>query len=274
MDCYQDPFFCVPRSTHATSQGDVELPIFYYDSTAVLAFFRCDRQKAAALLPAARFRPTLNWGSSAIVGLALFEYRSTSIGAYNEVGLAIPALWQKGPAPRCPVAELFRSVYTRRVGFHIVDLPVTTERAHAAGRELWGYPKFVTQIDFALQKKQLHCRIHDPVDHSAIMTLAGKLGAGVPSPALDLVNFDRIDEQDLRTIIQTRGGGHLRLRGDVHLRIGASSHPMAGHLHTLGLDETQPLAVWVSTRFQSRLNQGAPLVADDRGRIWNLSKQG
>lgn len=25
---------------------------------------------------------------------------------------------------------------------------------HAAGRELWGYPKFITPIDFALQKKQ------------------------------------------------------------------------------------------------------------------------
>jgi hypothetical protein len=263
MDLYKDPFFCVPRSTHGTSQGDVELPIFYYDSTAVLAFFRCDRQKAAALLPAERFRPTLAWGRRAIVGLALFEYRATSIGTYNEVGLAIPALWQRGAVPRCPVAELFRSVYTRQVGFHIVDLPVTTERAHAAGRELWGYPKFVTAIDFTLQKNQVRCRVHDPANSSAIMTLEGKLGVGIPSPALDLVNFDRLGEQDLRTIIQTRGRGHLRRRGTVHLRIGASSHPMAGHLHALGLDHAQPLAMWVSTRFQSRLNQGAPLVSKD-----------
>jgi hypothetical protein len=36
---------------------------------------------------------------------------------------------------------------------------------------------------------------------------------------------------------------------------------MAGHLHALGLDQAQPLAIWVSTRFQSRLNQGAPLVS-------------
>lgn len=265
MDFYQDPYFCVPRSTHATSQGDVELPILYYDSTAVLAFFRCDRQKAAALLPSDRFSPTLTWGTSAVVGLALFEYRSTSIGSYNEVGLAIPALWKKGPVPRSPVAELFRSVYTRQVGFHIVDLPVTTERAHAAGRELWGYPKFVTLIDFSLHKKQLHCRVHDPANHGAIMTLAGKLGVGVPSPALDLVNFDHIGGQNLRTIIQTRGRGHLRWRGDVHLRVGASSHPMADNLHALGIDQAQPLVMWVSTRFQSRLNPGAPMASIDNG---------
>jgi len=265
MNFYQDPFFCVPRSTHATSQGDVELPILYYDSTAVLAFFKCDRQEAATLLPATRFRPTLTWGDSAIVGLALFEYRSTSVGTYNEVGLAIPTLWKRGPVPRCPIAELFRSVYTRRVGFHIVDLPVTTEQAHAAGRELWGYPKFVTDIDFALQKKLLHCRVHDPAKHGTIMTLTGKLGLGVPSPALDLVNFDRLGDRDLRTIIQTRGGGHLRWRNNVRLRIGTSRHPMADHLHQLGLDRAQPLVLWVSSRFQSRLNQGAPLHQKTRG---------
>ena len=263
MDLYKDPFFCVPRSTHATSQGDVELPIFYDDSTAVLAFFKCDRDRAAALLPAERFLPTLTWYSSALVGLALFEYRSTSIGPYNEVGLAIPALWKKGPVPRCPATDLFRSVYTRQVGFHIVDLPVTTAVAHAAGRELWGYPKFVTPIDFALQKKQLLCRVHDPSKLGNIMTLKGKLGVGVPCPALDLVNFDRLGGRDLRTIIQTRGGGHLRRRGTVRLRIGAASHSMADHLHALGLDHAQPLAIWVGTRFQSRLNQGAPLVSKD-----------
>lgn len=267
MNFYQDPFFCVPRSTHATSQGDVDLPILYYDSTAVLAFFKCDRQKAGALLPTARFRPTLTWGTRAIVGLALFEYRSTSIGTYNEVGLAIPALWKQGPVPRCPATELFRSVYTRQVGFHIVDLPVTTARAHAAGRELWGYPKFVTPIDFTLQKKQLHCRVHDPANRGAIMTLEGTLGVGAPSPALDLVNFDRLGERDLRTIIQTRGRGHLRGRGTVRLRIGVSSHPMADHLHMLGLDHAQPLVMWVSTRFQSRLNQGAPLALKDHGQF-------
>jgi len=267
MNFYHDPFFCVPRSTHATSQGDVELPIFYYDSTALLAFFKCDRQKVAALLPTARFRPTLTWGACAIVGLALFEYRSTSIGTYNEVGLAIPALWKKGPVPRWPAAELFRSVYTRQVGFHIVDLPVTTARAHAAGREVWGYPKFITPIDFELQNKHLHCRVLDPANRGAIMTLEGTLGVGVPSPALDLVNFDRIGNQDLRTIIQTRGKGHLRRRGTVRLRIGASSQPMADHLHMLGLDHAQPIVMWVSTRFQSRLNQGALMVSKDNGRL-------
>jgi hypothetical protein len=42
---------------------------------------------------------------------------------------------------------------------------------------------------------------------------------------------------------------------------------MADHLHALGLDHAQPLAMWVSTRFQSRLNQGAPLVSQGRDNL-------
>ena len=262
MNFYRDPFFCVPRSTHTTRQGKVKLPILYYDSTAVLIFFGCDKQRVHDLLPTGRFRPTLTFGRRAVVGLALFEYRTTSIGAYNEVGLAIPVVWQKEPAPICPVWEIFRSVYTRRVGFHIVDLPVTTEAACAAGRELWGYPKFVTRIDFSLQNRVLDSKVHAPDNHTSIMTISGKAGWGVPSPALDLVNYDRLGDQDLRTIIQTRGGGYLRRPGTLRLRIGDASHPMADHLNRLALDRSRPLCLWIGTRFQSRLNQGAPLISE------------
>ena len=260
MNLYRDPFFCVPHSVHPTSQGDVALPILYFDSTAVLAFFQCARKSVETILPNERILPALTWVSRAIVGLAFFEYRTTSIGTYNEVGLAVPVLWQKGPVPPCSAIDLLRSAYTRRVGFHIVDLPVTTEKAYAAGRELWGYPKFVTPIDFSLQKKQLHSCVHDPGQNDTLLTFAGKLGFGLPSPALDLVTFECGGDQDRRTIIQTRGGGRLHGPGNVRLELGASPHPMAARLRQLALDGAHPLAIWVSTRFQSRLNAGAPLM--------------
>jgi hypothetical protein len=259
MNLYQDPFFCVPRTSHATRQDNVDLPVLYQDSTAVFAFFGCDRDSVSALLPPGRLAPALTWRSRAIVGLALFEYRTTSIGRYNEVGLAVPVAWKKGPVPACPAIDLLRNAYVRRVGYYIVDLPVTTETACSAGRELWGYPKFVTPIEFALHKKQLHCRLHDPGKKEAIMTLAGKPGPGLPCPALDLVTFECVGDQDRRTIIHTRGGGRVHGPGSVRLHLGASAHPMAKRLRRLALDGARPLAIWVCTRFQSRLNAGAPL---------------
>ena len=261
MNDYHDPFFCVPRTPHATRRGYVDLPILYQDSTAVLAFFACDQEKASALLPPGRLSPAFTWKSRTLVGLALFEYRVTSIGQYNEVGLAIPAIWKRGPVPACPVADLLRSAYTRRVGYYIVDLPVTTENAWTAGRELWGYPKFIAPIDFGLQRKRLRCRVHDPDQRDDIMTIEGRLGVGLPSPALDLVTFECVGDQDRRTVIQTRGVGRFYKAGGVLLRLGTSSHPMATRLRSLALDGARPLAMWVSTRFQSRLNASAPLVS-------------
>lgn len=67
-----------------------------------------------------------------------------------------------------------------------------------------------------------------------------------------MVPFKCRGDQDQRTIVQTRGG--------VHLQLGGSGHPMAKRLHRLALGGARPLAVWISTRFQSRLNAGAPIV--------------
>jgi hypothetical protein len=240
------------------------LPILYHDSTAVLVFFMCDRQKAVSLLPDDRFRLALPRGAKTIVGLALFEYRVTSIGGYNEVGLALPVLWGEGPLPRFPAIDLLRNAHTRRVGYYVIDLPVTTAKADAAGRELWGYPKFVTRIDVGLEKKQLHCRVHDPANDTAIMILAGMMGTSIPAPALDLVTYSQIDAGDLRTTIQTKGRGRLHAPGQLRLQVGKSNHRMARHLRTLRLDTVKPLMVLVNTRFQSRLNQGVLLAPNDK----------
>ena len=37
MNDQADPFFQVPRTTHATTQGPIELPILYYDVSALMA---------------------------------------------------------------------------------------------------------------------------------------------------------------------------------------------------------------------------------------------
>jgi len=265
VNFYHDPFFCAPRTPYATQQGNVDLPILYFDSTAVLAFFGCDRDRARTLLPPGRLEPAFAWRSKTIVGLALFEYRSTTIGPYNEVGLAIPVVWKRGPMPVCPAADLLRSVYTRRVGYYIVDLPVTTESACSAGREIWGYPKFITRIDFRLRNKRLQCRVHSPENKDVIMAIEGPLGFGLPSPSLDLVTFECLGDEDRRTIIQTRGNGGFYKAGHIRVRLGASLHPMAARLRSLALDGARPLAMWIGTRFQSRLNVGAPLVSGPLG---------
>jgi hypothetical protein len=47
------------------------------------------------------------------------------------------------------------------------DLAVTTEAANRAGREIWGYNKFVAGIDVKCDVKKFSASLHDP--HNALI---------------------------------------------------------------------------------------------------------
>ena len=77
--------------------------------------------------------------------LYCIEYRKTDIGSYNEVGLTVLAM-----APGDPIAANY-----------VVNLPVTTAVANRAGREIWGYNKFVAAIDVKSEGKTFSTVLRD-----------------------------------------------------------------------------------------------------------------
>lgn len=252
------PFFQVPQHNRKTPEGAVALPIFYYDTTSVLAFFRARADAVQALLPEG-LRLAVRWGDSTLVGLALYAYRDTSVGAYNEVGVAVPVYCEPGGPPLSKWQDLFRRSDERSIGFYIIDLPVTTALANAAGRALWNFPKFVTPIELSLDTRQLHCEVADPEAGAPIMRIEGNTRRLLPLPSMDLVLYSQQKGQWLRTLVNTRGGQFLHGTGKVKLTVGGSAHPMAERLRQMGLDGARPLALLSTDTFQSRLNEGALL---------------
>ncbi len=250
-------FFRVHRTVHRTSAGLVDLPILYEDASNVLALFEADLRGATALLESTGLEPGIVQGNRALVGLSFYEYRRTTVGAYNEVGTAILARrpGERGLLPG--LAELLVEPRRRHVGAWVVDLPVTTEAADAAGRELWGYPKFVTPIDFALVGRSFRSVVHDPGGGPPICEIAGSMGPGVPVPALSVLTFSRLGDALVRTPIDVRAPTRAHARGDVTLHVGSSSHRMAAHLRTLGVDGARPKALLVTARLQALLHAGS-----------------
>lgn len=251
-----DRFFQVPRTVHGTSAGLVDLPILYYDASNVVALFDADRSGAEALLAGTGLVPAMVHGDRAVVGLSFYEYRRTTVGVYNEVGTAIFAarhgerVWLRG------LLDLYRAPARRSVGAYVVDLPVTTEAANAAGRELWGYPKFVTRIDFRLERDRFDSTVFDP-GGGEICSLAGAMGLGVPVPPVSLVTYTQLSGELVRTHIDVRAPTRAHGGSGLSLRVGSSEHRMAKNLHTLGLDGATPRAVLTTTRFQSKLWAGS-----------------
>ena len=259
MSNYSDPFFQVPQTTHTTTQGPIDLPILYFDVSMLLAFFVTNRDAVEAKLSGTGLRPALTIGGRALVGIAHYEYRQTGVGSYNEVGLAVPVLPEGAPAPRNPIEALYGSVDERHLGFHVLDLPVTTPLANAAGRELWGYPKFVAPIPFRLDRKSFESSVTDPDGGGDIFALSGRLLPSLPAPPMSLVLYSHHQGNLLRTTVKVRGRMNLRPGRSLRLHVGESTHRMARNLRDLGLDGARAALVLDTHRFQSRLNAGVPI---------------
>jgi hypothetical protein len=257
MGIYEsDGFFDVTVNTHETSQGPVQLPILYFDTSNVMAFFLGRATAVKSLLQGTGLKPALTLGRLAVVGLSFYEYRKTTVGEYNEVGLAIPVLPEGTAAPLAGLTDLYRDIGSREMGFHVLDLPVTTERANAAGRELWGYPKFVTDIVFSLDDDHFHGKVLDPDERQMILSLDGALGVGVTVPPLSPITYSRLGDSLLKTCVNVRGPVKLSHPWSMRLCVGSSSHPMATRLRLLGLEDARVLALMSTHQFQSRLNEG------------------
>lgn len=252
------PFFQVPRQRVQTSQGAVDLPILYYDTSTLNAFFLVDKARVEAVLKGTGLTPALTIGGKALVALACFEYRDTSVGVYNEVGLAA-AVTRTGEAlPLGGWRDLLttlRQPEERRVAFHILDLPVTTAAANAAGREIWGYPKFVTEIPFTLNGRHFDCAVKTP-EGGTLMRLNGRMGPSFPTAPLSLTLLSLREGTMLRATVNVRGAAKMALPGSLKLSVPDHDQPMAQRLHALGLDGAEPFAVSWTHDFQSRLNEG------------------
>lgn len=266
MHTHDDVFFQVPQSVVSTSEGAVALPIMYYDASALYAFFLTGADRVAGVLGSPRLTPAVTFGGRSLVAVACYEYRDTSVGAYNEVGVAacVSVDGERLAFGGWPdlIATLTRPEQ-RRVGMHVLDLPVTTGAANAAGREIWGFPKFVTQIAYHHSGRRFDCTVAAP-GGGTLMALGGRTGLPVPVLPTSLALYSELDGQLLRSTVNARGRSWLASGRGLRLRAPGGGHPMSRHLEVLGLDGCAPLAVTWTHHFQSRLNAG---VAAPGGRV-------
>jgi hypothetical protein len=233
----------LPLQWRMLSDGtECRLPIRYFNNQGLIAVFLTDLHRAAALLEGTGLQAVVQEDGKAVAVLACLEYRQTDLGPYNEVALIVMATAPGDPVP----------------GHYVVNLPVTTELAHRAGREIWGFNKFVAAIDVKSDGKAFSTTIRDPAD-SLIGTLEGRRVASAPVPPDDLLMFSLLNGRIIKTLVRLltpfqAGGGD-----DFVLKVGTSQHPMAKNLRTLGLDGARPVLVRYADPFQALLFPGGAM---------------
>ncbi len=232
------------------------LPCFFRIVHYTVCLFKANKEVALERLNGTGLIPALKFGNSYMIAVGLIRYDDCDLGKYNEVILAIPSVPVDIKPPFSSWLNLFGSLEKRKVGQHIIYIPVTSEFSRAAGQDLWGYPKIVAPVEHVFSSKALHSTVHDPLSKELIMEVKGELGFGIPSIPLSLITYSFVDGKLFKTPVKVRGMMKLRLNHDLHLHVGSSAHPMANDLRLLGLDGKKPMLVMDTEKFQSVFYKG------------------
>jgi hypothetical protein len=165
----------------------------------------------------------------AVVLLGVFEYRDTTIGPYNEIGVGIFAKRQGTSASLFSFARNMRKC--EDVGLYVACLPVNTQAALIAGRELWGFPKYIAGIKTAFKPDSVEATL----DREFV--LSHSRGLGLVTNGIPFITYTFIGHRLLRTIIDVRH--RVRFGGARSVRLNVTgSGSTAAVISKLGLDAT------------------------------------
>ena len=229
------PFFKdTPRRTLDMAGQPIEFPIFYYEVRFVTAIFTAKTSALKRLLPHRRFKPIQIWPGTSMLGIAAFEYRDTSVGPYNEVGIAIPI---KFPS-RFVVPGLSALKMMRKNLFpvYIHHLPVTTEIALKFGIHFYNYPKFLAEITFQDRNESLEVTLKEKDD--LILKLLAKKLPLKRSAGFEFHTYSIKDNVVMHTLIEGWAPkfGAVRMGSVAELELG--EHGISKELAELNLSKT------------------------------------
>jgi hypothetical protein len=245
-------FHHIDRRRVETTAGFCDLPISYEAGSMVALVYRIGVQEASRMLANVGLVPMV-LGNHALAVVCIFDYRETSIGPYRELGIGIQAR-RLGSKPTW-FATLRSGAATSDQGLFVLSLPVTTEQACSAGRELWGYPKYVTPMECDFSTTGLHVQLGNECE----ITM-GKSG-GLRFSAIPLVTYSQHRGRLLRTVVEQHHS--LTLGGHRSVRMTCDyPGPTSMIFNTLKLPHKQPIAAIRTDTFRALLPAGIDMGRD------------
>jgi hypothetical protein len=195
----------------------VLLPVEVREARSAAATFVVRHDAAARLMAGTGLAPKRLPGGRALCIIAAVQYVDNDLGPYNEVAMCL-AVGADGDAP---------------AGAYIHQLPVDGEFTCAAGRGVWGFPKWLADIDIRIDDAGFRCHLA----HEGEMILdlhVHPRPVPLPSKPAEMSAYARLDGMTRRTPFTSRATG---VRGGplgATLTVG-DHHPMAQDLRGLGL---------------------------------------
>ncbi len=220
------------RKTVTCGKQSFDLPVLYFRDDAFALFFTADPDRVASVMPSHRLQPVRLSARKAMVGVVAFNYIDTTIGHYGEVAVVLPAVYNASPPPVL-IPALLESWYPD-FGMLVMHLPVTNTLARDAGRQEWGYTKFVADMHFTITPEFMECRLSEKDQH--ILTLRVARRGIAMRDKKPLVTFSVKEGNLLKTTIPQRCTTRSAIKPkDAFLQLG--DHPVSETIHALEISE-------------------------------------
>jgi hypothetical protein len=194
----------------------ITIPVEIRRARSWFASFAVPAGRVAELVGPAGLEPARLPGGRAMLSLAFVRYEDGDLDPYREIAVAFLVADPSAP---------------KQKGAYIHRLPVDQEFTCAAGRDIWGFPKFVTPIEINEELRADRALL--TVDGRMALTITQRRGLPAPmrSTAIDAFSFR--DGVLRRTRWELRGSGSRLRAGGVRVELGSGE--IADELRSLGL---------------------------------------
>jgi hypothetical protein len=216
------------------------MPVEVRAATASVAYYLVPAEAAQALIAASGLEIARTLPGRTLCTIGTMNYTDNDLGQYHEV--AITFFVHEPGSGTLPVVGGAIDMARGRLAAYIHQLPVDAEFSCEAGRGIWGFPKFMSQIEISRKEDIEVSRLS--VDGTHVLTQKVRLGGRRAFHEREQVSFAMRDQTLYRTPSVMSGEGvGFRLGG---ARITLGEHPIADELRSLGLPKKPLLSTTIS----------------------------
>jgi len=138
-----------PLKLNEEISKDYLFPTLYGDVSCAIGVFLCDYDKAHAMLPHPKMKPVRMPGGRALVTFSCYEYKKVlGVAPYNEIAMTIPVMVD--PMINVPLLPMIMGGF-QKFGYHVFHMPVTSLENRIRGRNIWGLPKVLDEINIRVE---------------------------------------------------------------------------------------------------------------------------
>ncbi len=238
------------------SSTDYSFPVEFRDVDYVAALYKGNKKAVEERLRGTGLKAGLSLNGKPIIAVGLIEYKDSDLGAYNEVIVAIPVVPITESSSILNWLQLYTPLHKRKLGQYILHIPVTSNQSMIAGRDIWGYPKIVTEIKHRFTKNHISTKITDLETNKEQVVCEGTMGIGISIPSMDLMTYSFLNSIRLCTHVDVDAQMNWHPFSSLKITIQDVNNPIAKDLIELNVVNKKPVVVIRAAQFKAKFNEG------------------